>query len=246
MAENYSVLRFGGKVDGLIGYRVRGKDYLRSRPAVVRNPRTEAQQSHRRAFALVSSFVATLKGAYLVGYKNYRPERSPRVRMTEHVFGEVLREDGTLDMRRLKVAQGPLQALIVNGVEYAEGRLRVEFGKGNGSGDDKLQMVLYNKKIGAVLVLEDEASRRGSAATVEVPEEWREDHVYVYGFWRNGGSGQVSDSVLVAELNGEEGNWLARREEEEAFVRLLSRNWVRIRYKRPETGETGNKSGPPD
>lgn len=228
MATNDSIIRFSGRVDSLIGYTVRGRHYFRSRPCNPRNPKTPAQQAHRQQFALVSSFVSTLRRAYLLGYANYRPDRSPRVRLTEHIFSSVLQPDGTLDLSRLLVAQGPLQPLLTASVSRTSPTsLRVTFRHGNGSPDDRLQVLIYNRTLAVSQLLPDLASRRGSALTVPIPSEWQSHHLYIYAFYRNPASTYVSDSLLLAELNTPSGDQLLITLQ--SFLSHLSHNWPRLR-----------------
>lgn len=245
MATNCSLNHWSGNVGGLIGYTVRGQRYFRSMPAKVANPRTEAQQAHRQQFAIVSSFVATLKRVYKVGYKEYRTERSPRVRFTEQVFGEVLQADGTLDLSRLKVARGPMEPLQVRDLRQVEGGLRLEWLHGRGKGDDRLNIVLYSQSKGASLMMQDVASRRGNALNINIPTEWESDHIWVYGFWRDPKSGIASDSVVLAELGSPEGDIL-RAAERRDFSRRLAHNWVRIKYKERAVESPEGNLQPPD
>ncbi len=228
VATNKSIIHFSGRVDSLIGYTVRGRHYFRSRPCNPRNPKTPAQQAHRQQFALVSSFVSTLRRAYLLGYANYRPDRSPRVRITEHIFASVLQPDGTLDLTHLLISQGPLQPLLADTVTRpTPTTLRVTFRHGSGNPDDRLQVLIYNRTLAVSQLLENQASRRGSALTVPIPSEWQSHNLFIYAFYRNPSTFHTSDSILLAQLNTPSGDQLLITLH--SFLSHLSHNWPRLR-----------------
>ena len=245
MAQNCSLVNFSGKLGPIIGYTVRGHRYFRSKPASVANPRTEAQQSHRRQFALVSSFVASLKKVYKLGYKEYRSERSPRVRFTEQVFADVLQPDGTLDLSFLHVARGPLEPLQVSDLQQTGNGLRLHFLHGHGNSNDRLSIVLYSQTKTASLLMQGVASRRGNALNISIPSEWQGDHIWVYAFWRDPKTGLASDSLLLAELGSPEGD-LLKAAARQAFCRQLAHNWVRIKYPDSTAPTPETPSQPPD
>ena len=56
-----------GKLGDLIYSSWNGRPYVRRRPATVANPQTEAQQSHRHAFAEISRLSSAMKVAHTEG-----------------------------------------------------------------------------------------------------------------------------------------------------------------------------------
>ena len=60
-----------GNLSGKLGNEIHsswnGRPYTRRRPESVANPRTEAQQGHRNAFAEISRLSSKMKAAHLIG-----------------------------------------------------------------------------------------------------------------------------------------------------------------------------------
>lgn len=59
-----------GTVGNVVGGRWRGIDYIRSKPANVKNPNTEAQQAQRMRFKLVIEFLKRIRPLIKVGFQD--------------------------------------------------------------------------------------------------------------------------------------------------------------------------------
>ncbi len=67
---------FSGTVGTVIGYRRNNQWFMRAKPRFVANPRTEAQQAHRRQFGDMVSLASKLLPALKVGMRHYAPQHA--------------------------------------------------------------------------------------------------------------------------------------------------------------------------
>ena len=117
-----------GKVGDKIHSTWNGRPYVRRMPESVANPRTEAQQSHRRAFAAVASLSNTMKWGHKIGLhalaqKEMLDTSSIFKRINKDCYGP----DG-IDYARVIISYGSVTSAFVTSAEInAQGGIHVTF-----------------------------------------------------------------------------------------------------------------------
>ena len=120
-----------GKVGKVIYSSWHGRPYQRSMPESVANPRTEAQQAHRNAFAAISKLSSDLKEAHLIGlHKMAQKEQLD----TYSVFKKINKScyiGSAISYPHVIVSKGPVDEVEITSVKVDEKRvLHVTFDGG--------------------------------------------------------------------------------------------------------------------
>ncbi len=188
--ENGYMGGFSGKLGSAIGYMWNGKWCLRSRPAQVHNPRTEAQQEHRAAFreqvrlaarmrwVLLQSMTEAARAAGMTAYNLF-------VSLNQHAFST---EGGELkvDYRSLVLSLGPVAPVQASQVVATGGsRLEVDFERNplhqQCDAYDAVHLYVYSPSLGQGY-LAAPVYRRQKKVSVLLPEQFEgtEVHIYLY------------------------------------------------------------------
>ena len=181
---------FSGKLGSAIGYMWNGKWCLRSRPAQVSNPRTEAQQEHRAAFreqvrlaarmrwVLLQSMTETARAAGMTAYNLF-------VSLNQHAFST---EGGELkvDYQSLVLSLGPVAPVQASQVVATGGsRLEVDFERNplhqQCDAYDAVHLYVYSPSLGQGY-LAAPVYRRQKKVSVLLPDLFAgtEVHIYLY------------------------------------------------------------------
>lgn len=186
MARKYGSIE-SGKLGDKILYTWNGRQCERSMPKSVANPRSEAQQAHRSAFAMVSRLSSQMKEAHLVGL------HWDAVREKNNSYGVFRRmnkdccDGGEVDYARVVVSRGPVAPMYFAGVEVDEGgvlRVRMEGAVGSGDARDELFVFVYCAELEVGHLVEPVRRCEGEVAVV-LPEEWLGRGMHLYAFMRD-------------------------------------------------------------
>ena len=173
-----------GKLGKKIYYTWNGRLCVRSYPEEVANPRTEAQQRHRYAFAAVSKLSSDLKAAHLIGLH----EPAQRNNLNTHSIFRKYNKDcfgpGGIDYARVVVSRGSVGMVGITSVEVDERRiLRLTFdgqlaerGK-----DDEFHLFVYCSDLHDCRPAYP-VPRSVGVVTAELPEEWMGHDLHLYAF----------------------------------------------------------------
>ena len=188
--ENGYMGGFSGKLGSAIGYMWNGKWCLRSRPAQVHNPRTEAQQEHRAAFreqvrlaarlrwVLLQSMTEPARAAGMTAYNLF-------VSLNQHAFST---EGGELrvDYQSLVLSLGPVAPVQASQVVATGGtRLEVDFERNplhqQCDAYDAVHLYVYSPSLEQGY-LAAPVYRRQKKVSVLLPEQFEgsEVHIYLY------------------------------------------------------------------
>ncbi len=210
---------FSGKLGSAIGYMWNGKWCLRSRPAQVSNPRTEAQQEHRAAFreqvrlaarmrwVLLQSMTEAARDAGMTAYNLF-------VSLNQHAFST---EGGELkvDYRSLVLSLGPVAPVQASQVVATGGsRLEVDFERNplhqQCDAYDAVHLYVYSPSLGQGY-LAAPVYRRQKKISVLLPDQFEgtEVHIYLYVSDQQGrcsetaygGCLTVADGAVVSNEN---------------------------------------------
>ncbi len=217
--ENGYMGGFSGKLGSAIGYMWNGKWCLRSRPAQVSNPRTEAQQEHRAAFreqvrlaarmrwVLLQSMTEAARAAGMTAYNLF-------VSLNQHAFST---EGGELkvDYQSLVLSLGPVAPVQARQVVATGGlRLEVDFERNplhqQCDAYDAVHLYVYSPSLGQGY-LAAPVYRRQKKVSVLLPDifEGSEVHIYLYVSDQQGRCSQttyggcltVADGAVVSNEN---------------------------------------------
>ncbi len=209
--ENGYMGGFSGKLGSAIGYMWNGKWCLRSRPAQVSNPRTEAQQEHRAAFreqvrlaarmrwVLLQSMTETARAAGMTAYNLF-------VSLNQHAFST---EGGELkvDYQSLVLSMGPVAPVQASQVVATGGtRLEVDFERNplhqQCDAYDAVHLYVYSPSLGQGY-LAAPVYRRQKKISVLLPDLFAgtEVHIYLYVSDQQGRCSQTAygGSLTVAD-----------------------------------------------
>ena len=206
MAINNELIKWHNSLGGVVGYKARGKHFLRVKPCSVHDPNTAAQQETRTKFKFITQLIHKIGGVYKLGYKNVDSTRSERGMFFENLWYDAVTgnaNDGyTVDYEKVKVARGlllPTYSMTCS-VLGAQHKCSYSWTDNSGQGDaestDKICINLYNPTKGVSMLFEDVAQRSAEACQVQYSTAWAGDTVYNYIFWKKA-DGSCSDSQLV-------------------------------------------------
>ncbi|MEX2344759.1 MAG: DUF6266 family protein [Balneolaceae bacterium] len=196
-----------GTVGNVVGGRWRGIDYIRSKPASVKNPNTEAQQEQRMRFRLTMSLLKKIRPYVSAGFQNgNRQQTAMNAAMSVNVREAI---GGTfpnleIDPSKLVVSVGDLAGsaqaeLDVSVAETATVTWLNEAGTGNASDDDAVMALLYNKEKDDVIYKLHGASREDETLSITIPSSWSGDTVAGYITFRSETDRNVSNGIFLGE-----------------------------------------------
>lgn len=198
-----------GTVGNVIGGRWRGIDYIRSKPASVKNPNTEGQRKQRSRFKLVVQLMKKINPLINIGFRNGRRNQTPMniavsLNIREAITGTY--PDQKINPEALVVSAGDLQGSSSSGMDLSVPETATftwvnESGVGNASDQDAVMVLLFNTEKNAVIYNLHGASREDETLQISVPASWNGDNVAGYLAFRSETDRDVSDSIFLGEEN---------------------------------------------
>ena len=199
-----SLQGLSGRLGDIVGYSWNGVQCVRSRPQRVRNPRTEAQQSHREQFRQEVQLAAQMRYALIKGFgglarENHMTPQNLFMRVNRGAFGW---NEGTLtvDYERLVLSAGPVSPVVFEApVLDADNVLTVSFRKhrpGAGGGNfDSVFVFIYSPghRLG---YLAAPALRREGRVSFVVPEWMQGGELQMWGFVQDE-RGRCSETIYI-------------------------------------------------
>ena len=191
-----------GKQGDVIHSSWLGRPYVRKMPESVANPRTEAQQAHRNAFAEISRLSSAMKVAHTVGLHN----KAMREKLNTHsVFKKINKDcygaDG-IDYPRVRISWGSVSGISITSAEVdQEGVVRVAFA-GNcttENKDDEFYLFVFCLDQYEGRFIAPVARSVGFVSAV-IPEEWKGHTLHLYAFMK-GKKLRTSDSLYVGSFS---------------------------------------------
>ena len=197
---------YRGTIGTVIGYQWRGRWCLRARPRQVHNPRTEAQQEHRRLFRDMVQLAGKMRQALHYGLQLASLEEQ----MTEcNLFVKMNKERFTpqgVDYSALEISCGPVAPVaFTSAVVDEDNVLRTTFEKNplhlRADGDDRVRVYAF-----CPALMEGRLStpvfRRDRQLSMALPDEWAGLEVHFYAFvqdWKK----QTSQTIYLEGRSGE-------------------------------------------
>lgn len=188
-----------GKLGDKIYSSWHGRPYVRRMPESVANPRTEAQQAHRHAFAAISKLSAAMKEGHAEGLH----WKAVREKLNTHCVFRNLNKDcfgpEGIDYSCVKISYGTVSAVEVTSAAVdAEGHVHVEFHDHHPTAKnkkDRFFLFVFCPDLCEGHFAEP-VERTVGVVDAHIPEVWLEHELHLYAFMKNE-SGQTSDTMYL-------------------------------------------------
>ena len=191
-----------GKIGDVIYSSWHGRPYVRQRPETVANPRTEAQQAHRNAFAEISRLSSAMKEAHKEGLH----WQALRQKLDTHSVFKSLNKDcygpDGIDYRRVIISRGRVDSVSDTSAEIdAQGDLHVTFQDSlptERNKNDQFFLFVFCPDLHEGHFARP-VPRTVGVVNAQIPEEWRGHDLHIYAFMKNK-KGQTSDTIYVGQF----------------------------------------------
>ena len=198
---------FSGKVGNIVGASWRGIDYIRSMPASVHNPRTEAQVSQRNRFSLVGKMLKTIVPIIRIGFAGSvgTGKSAFSVAMSYNVKNAVigLFPDFEINFDAVKISSGDLYGAANAEASSAAGSISFVWDTdllNNAAATDKVILLAFNAVTGEASYDVDAATRADGSGSLAVPPTWDGELVDTYLALYSADGKLVSISVYTGRV----------------------------------------------
>lgn len=203
---------FRGKLGTVIGAMWNGRWTMRSLPASVSNPRTEAQQAHRAKFGLVGGFAKAMNP--IVRYGMWNTATAGRITPFNVCVGVnmtngCVQGTGTevsLDYTKVSISQGEGVAPESPNASMGESQvLTVTWSDNSGISPEVLShdmicVAAYNGSRNKMVYDVSSATRGDEELMMSCPALWTGEEVQVFLFSRSADGSAVSETVFVGTV----------------------------------------------
>lgn len=179
---------FSGTVGNVVGANWKGIDYMRIKPADVRNPNSDLQSTQRLKFKTVIRFLQPMTEYVRIGFKAYAVKMSAFNAAFKYNYHEALTGDYPnfeIDYSKALVSRGNLPGAheAALGAELP-GKVSVTWINNSGSnqaeGTDIALVALYNPTIRQAVYLLNAGVRQDEQVVVDVPADFSGQMVHGY------------------------------------------------------------------
>lgn len=194
-----------GKVGNVVGGRWRGIDYIRTKPAQVKNPNTEAQQKQRMRFKLVIQFLKKISPLVNVGFQNRGKNQTPQnaamaYNLKQAITGEF--PDMELDPAKIVFSEGSLQpaqgaSMDTSVPETVTISWISDTASANASESDGAMILIYNPAKDEVVYNMFGSTRGVESHEQSIPAHWAGDEVAGYLAFRSESGNEVSQNQYL-------------------------------------------------
>lgn len=199
---------FSGKVGTVIGGNWNGVDYMRGKPGLIANPRTEKQQYQRAKVGAIVSFLRPMTEFLRVGYKKQAIRMSAFNAATSYNLAHAVNgiyPDIEIDYSKVMVSQGKLPGAQNPQVNF-NGNGQVIFTWEDNSTekeakpDDIAMLLVVNPETRRVFSVMEGSTRSSKGQEITLPDRFEGLNVHCYVTFRNGAQTLISDSRYAGEL----------------------------------------------
>lgn len=198
---------FSGKVGNIVGASWRGIDYIRSMPASVHNPRTEAQMTQRNRFSLVAKMLKTFVPIIRLGFAGSvgTGKSAFSVAMSYNVKNAVigLYPDFEIDFQAVKISSGDLYGASNASATCSAGSLSFVWDTdllNNAAATDKVILLAFNASTNESSYDMDAATRADGSGSLAVPPTWDGELVDTYLALTSADGKLVSNSIHTGRV----------------------------------------------
>ena len=170
---------FSGTVGTVIGYCRNNQWFMRAKPRFVANPRTEAQQAHRRQFGDMVSLASKLLPALKVGLRHYASQHAMTAGNAFVHLNWV--RDRAISLKNMKVSVGPVPMVTFTEISLEDGVLTLKWDKNlhrhGAKNEDTIKIFAYNEEMGLTQCVAT-AERRTRRLSTLLPDAFRDAHLW--------------------------------------------------------------------
>ena len=170
---------FSGTVGTVIGYRRNNQWFMRAKPRFVANPRTEAQQAHRRQFGDMVSLASKLLPVLKVGLRHYASQHAMTAGNAFVHLNWV--RDRAISLKDMKVSVGPVPMVTFTEISLEDGVLTLKWDKNlhdhGAKNEDTIKIFAYNAEKGLTQCVAT-AERRSRRLSVLLPDAFCDAHLW--------------------------------------------------------------------
>lgn len=191
--------KLSGKVGKVIHSSWNGRPYTRSMPESVANPRTEAQQSHRIAFAEISRLSSAMKEGHTKGLHWH----AVRQKLNTHSVFKKLNKDcygpDGIDYPHILISKGSVSKVNITVANIDKsGNVHVEFHDpcpADTNIHDKFFLYVFcpDQREGHFA---KPVERTVGVVDAQIPESWQGHPLHLYAFMKEA-KGKTSDTMYV-------------------------------------------------
>ena len=189
---------FSGTVGTVIGYRRNNQWFMRAKPRFVANPRTEAQQAHRRQFGDMVSLASRLLPALKVGMRHYAPQHAMTAGNAFVHLNWV--KDGVISLKDMKLSVGPVPMVTFTEITVEDGVLTLRWDKNlhhhGAKNEDTIKIYAYSEEQGLTQCVAT-AERRTRRLSTLLPDAFRDAHLWAL---IEDPMGRVSESTYLEPI----------------------------------------------
>jgi len=199
---------FSGKVGTVVGGNWNGIEFMKSKPAHIANPRTEAQQDQRVRMATVIKFLSPLKAFLRIGFKKQAIKMTAFNAATSYHLAHAIigtYPDYGINYSKVMVSQGKLPGALDPEVSSpASGQVKFTWADNslnNGAmGNDWAVMLVYNPEKGLLITSIADSVRGVGTHVITLPAIFAGDEVQCYIAFQNASQTMISDSGFAGSI----------------------------------------------
>ncbi len=177
-----------GKLGNVVFSSWKGIEYVRSKPSVIRNPRTPGQEMQRSKFALLSGIIYPLLPFIRIGFGGYAIRMSACIAAMSYNIKNAVTgtpPDPVIDFEKLTFSRGLLPGVKNAWCKLAnEKSVELDWDKGPlpaGAGnDDSIMAIVYNETKNESLYIPHLATRAKGKAVIDLSTAEAGDIVHYY------------------------------------------------------------------
>lgn len=199
---------FRGRVGNLVGSNWKGTSVLRARPAQVRNPNTEKQQTQRLKFKLMSRFLREVQPFIDVGFANQATGKSTHnaamsANMVDGFSGSF--PDIVVSYPDLRLSAGPIRNVNDLSLSNSEsGIISLEWvnngGRPRSNNNDLSFAVVYNPALEEAIFEMEGPERAAEQLSFTLPDDYMGQELHVWLSFRDAKGSYVSDSRYAGSV----------------------------------------------
>jgi hypothetical protein len=200
---------FSGKVGNVIGGSWKGIDYMRSKPNNVKDPKTEAQLTQRKKFAMVTSFLKKIRPVIKAGFTpKTKQMTSVNSAMSYNIKNAITGSypDLEIDYSSVMVARGDLlPAQNTQAESTAPNEISFSWtdnsGIGSAKADDQALILVFNQEQDrAIYIVQENPERQDESYTLTLPESYGGESVETYLAFVSADGQEASDSQYLGSI----------------------------------------------
>ena len=191
-----------GKIGNVIISSRYGKEYVKSAPDKVKNPKTKEQVKQRSKFSVTMAFLKTMTTFIRVGFQNASEDRrTPTNAASSYIMKNAFTNDAgnlELDYSKVLVSMGDLDTSEIINSEFKDRGFTVYWDKGfkgNAKDNDQAMLLAHNSNLGESIYDIGVGKRSHGSAKIVLPNNWNNHDIHIYLAFRSADGMKVSNSV---------------------------------------------------